>query len=158
MSNPAGNRTAICVKQLDPEWNDIWIRQKFAEFGTIVSLEVPIHRNGTRKGLAFIQYSKPEEAKNAIVALNDKKLEGRTIGVERMLSTFGLIQNKIYPSDSDESAEEEILDDDAAYIKYPRRDLTKATDGIRRPETPPTPPPSPPPIPPPIDALIQNEK
>lgn len=143
--------TVIIAKNLNPDWNEMGIRRVFEEYGTIISFDIPLHRNGKRKDIAFIEYSTPEEANSAILGLNNKRFDEKVISVEKRQHSL----NKIYISSESESEEEDT--NELAYIKYPRRDLTGATDNIPRPATPPTPPPSPPPVAPPIELLREIE-
>ena len=62
--------SSICLSRLSPSWGEMWIKDTFSKFGRIINIDIPIHRNGARKGIAFIQYSTNDEAAAAISAMS----------------------------------------------------------------------------------------
>jgi RNA recognition motif-containing protein len=58
------------------------LQDLFAEHGTVVSTAVIKDRDsGQSKGFGFVEMSSPEEAQNAIKALNGQDVSGRSITV-----------------------------------------------------------------------------
>ncbi len=54
----------------------------FAQFGTVVSCSMPTDRDtGRKRGFAFVEMSKQDEAEAAIRGLNGREIEGRAISV-----------------------------------------------------------------------------
>jgi RNA recognition motif-containing protein len=62
--------SAICVQRLDSSWSELWVKETFAQFGSIVNIDLPLHRNGQRKGFAIVQYATREEAVAAVSAMS----------------------------------------------------------------------------------------
>lgn len=58
------------------------LRDLFSPFGQIVELKLIIDRfTGQSKGIAFIEFSSEEEAQNAMKALHESQMDGRSIVV-----------------------------------------------------------------------------
>jgi RNA recognition motif-containing protein len=66
-----GENTMIVVIHLDSTNTEVWLKETFSRFGTIVNIDRPIHRSGQRKPLAFIQYATREEAESAVRAMSN---------------------------------------------------------------------------------------
>ena len=64
------NDSAIIIKHMKLSWDEMWVRDNFSRFGTIVNIDLPIHRNGKKKGFGFVEFSKKDEAKAAINGLS----------------------------------------------------------------------------------------
>jgi RNA recognition motif-containing protein len=74
--------TKLYVGNLSYDTTEDGLRTKFAEAGSIVSVEVIKDRDtGRMKGVAFITMNNQEEAENAIKMLNGKMLDNREIKV-----------------------------------------------------------------------------
>jgi RNA recognition motif-containing protein len=72
----------LYVGNLSYDTTEDGLRSKFAEAGTVVSVEMIKDRDtGRMKGFAFITMSTQEEAENAIKLLNGKMLDNREIKV-----------------------------------------------------------------------------
>jgi RNA recognition motif-containing protein len=74
--------TKLYVGNLSYDTTEDSLRSKFAEAGTVVSVEMIKDRDtGRMKGFAFITMNNQEEAENAIRMLNGKMLDNREIKV-----------------------------------------------------------------------------
>jgi RNA recognition motif-containing protein len=72
----------LYVGNLSYDTTEDGLRTKFAEAGTVVSVEVIKDRDtGRTKGFAFITMNSQTEAENAIKMLNGKLLDNREIKV-----------------------------------------------------------------------------
>jgi len=72
----------LYVGNLSYDTTEDGLRAKFAEFGTVVAVEMIKDRDtGRMKGFAFITMSTQEEAENAIKMLNGKMLDNRELKV-----------------------------------------------------------------------------
>ena len=72
----------LYVGNLSYDTTEDGLRAKFAEAGTVVSVEVIKDRDtGRTKGFAFVTMTNQEEAENAIKMLNGKTLDDREIKV-----------------------------------------------------------------------------
>jgi cold-inducible RNA-binding protein len=72
----------LYVGNLSYDTTEDGLRAKFAESGTVVSVEMIKDRDtGRMKGFAFITMGTQEEAENAIKMLNGKMLDNREIKV-----------------------------------------------------------------------------
>ena len=74
----------IFVAKLDYNTQDYELRTAFEEFGTVDSAKIIIDREtGRSKGFGFVEMPNDEEGQNAINALNDTEMDGRTIVVKK---------------------------------------------------------------------------
>jgi RNA recognition motif-containing protein len=73
MHDPSSKQTVVCAHRLDPSWSELWVKEKFSEFGKVVNVDLPLHRNGRRKGLAFVHYATVEGARLAVSSLSNFK-------------------------------------------------------------------------------------
>ncbi|NJD60962.1 MAG: RNA-binding protein [Anaerolineales bacterium] len=72
----------LYVGNLSYDTTEDGLREKFAEAGTVVSVDVIKDRDtGRMKGFAFVTMSNQEEAENAIKMFNGKTLDNREIKV-----------------------------------------------------------------------------
>ena len=67
---PVFRMSTVFLSRLDPSWGEVWLKKTLEEYGRVINLDIPIHRNGARKGVAFVQYATNEEALAAIKALS----------------------------------------------------------------------------------------
>ena len=59
------------------------LREVFSQSGTVVSASVVTDRDtGQSRGFGFVEMSTPEEANQAVQALNGRDLDGRSLKVE----------------------------------------------------------------------------
>lgn len=74
--------TKVYIGNLNYDTGEEKLREAFAEFGEVVSVNVITDRyTGQSRGFAFIEMSTEEEAKAAIEAMNGKELDGRQLKV-----------------------------------------------------------------------------
>ena len=58
------------------------LQSLFAQYGRVVSVKIPTDREtGRKRGFAFVEMENQQAADDAILALNNRDLEGRTIAV-----------------------------------------------------------------------------
>jgi RNA recognition motif-containing protein len=58
------------------------VRQLFAEFGEVTSVNIIADRDSGRpKGFGFVEMAQAEQAQNAMKALNGKEFKGRALNV-----------------------------------------------------------------------------
>lgn len=62
--------SAICIRRMKLNWNEVWVRTNFSGFGTIVSINLPIHRDGQKKGYGIVEFAKSEEAQRAAAEMS----------------------------------------------------------------------------------------
>jgi RNA recognition motif-containing protein len=74
--------TKLYVGNLSYDTTEDGLREKFAETGTVVAVDMIKDRDtGRTKGFAFVTMTTQEEAENAIKMLNGKVLDNREIKV-----------------------------------------------------------------------------
>ncbi|MGE5430413.1 MAG: RNA recognition motif domain-containing protein [Syntrophomonadaceae bacterium] len=74
--------TKLFVGSLPWSINDQSLQETFEKYGTVVSSKVIMDREtGRSKGFAFVEMESSDEAKDAILALNNSELNGRNIVV-----------------------------------------------------------------------------
>lgn len=72
----------LYVGNLSYDTTEDSLREKFAEAGTVVSVDIIKDRDtGRMKGFAFVTMNNQEEAENAIRILNGKMIDNRAIKV-----------------------------------------------------------------------------
>ncbi|CAN1506109.1 glycine-rich RNA-binding protein 4 [Spirosomataceae bacterium] len=73
----------IFAAKLNYDTTDETLQAAFEEFGEVDSAKVIMDKfTGRSKGFGFVEMSNDAEARNAINALNDSELDGRTIVVK----------------------------------------------------------------------------
>ncbi len=73
----------IFVAKLNWETKGSDLQSAFEKFGQVTSVQIVFDRVENRsKGFGFVEMPNDDEAKNAINALNDSQLDGRTIVVK----------------------------------------------------------------------------
>jgi polyadenylate-binding protein len=75
--------TNIYVKHLPPDFTKEKLDVLFRKYGSITSSMLANDKDGKFKGVAFVNYSNPEEAKAAIEAMKDQKLIDKPLVVVR---------------------------------------------------------------------------
>lgn len=63
-------RCMLNIPRIQPDPIEAWLRKRFGMYGTITSLALPRLRNNWDGGLAFIRFSHPDEADDALEALD----------------------------------------------------------------------------------------
>ena len=79
----------ILIKNLDPEIEVSQLHDAFANFGEVITCEIPsdlVIRGDERKyvsrGYGYVQFRNPEDAKQAIVDLKGASINGRPIEIQ----------------------------------------------------------------------------
>ncbi|KPM49420.1 RNA recognition motif domain-containing protein [Jiulongibacter sediminis] len=74
----------IFVAKLSFNTDDEGLREAFEEFGSVDSAKVIMdNQTGRSKGFGFVEMENDDEALEAIQALNESELDGRTIVVKK---------------------------------------------------------------------------
>lgn len=71
----------LYVKNIDDSVTEDFLKETFANYGTITSARLAKGEDGVSKGFGFICFTSPEEATNALTNLNGKPLNGKPITV-----------------------------------------------------------------------------
>jgi RNA recognition motif-containing protein len=66
-------------------WKTTWfdLKDKFAEFGTVVRADVPRNEEGRSRGFGIVKFASEADMDSAISALDGSEFNGRTISVRR---------------------------------------------------------------------------
>ncbi|ORM39804.1 Peptidyl-prolyl cis-trans isomerase E [Babesia sp. Xinjiang] len=82
MSEAAGQKRTLFVRELADEVNKEILYAAFLPFGNIINIDMPVDKEkGTNRGIAFIEFEEEEDAKHAIFNHNESELYGRVIKV-----------------------------------------------------------------------------
>lgn len=74
----------IFVAKLNYDTQEADLESSFAEFGAVDSAKIIMDKfTGRSKGFGFVEMPNDEEGQNAINALNDTEMDGRTIVVKK---------------------------------------------------------------------------
>ena len=74
----------IFVAKLNFSTRESTLQEAFEQFGAVDSAKIIMDKfTGKSKGFGFVEMPNDEEAQNAINALNDAELDGRTIVVKK---------------------------------------------------------------------------
>ncbi|CAI4224114.1 unnamed protein product [Auanema sp. JU1783] len=68
--------TNLFVKNFGEELDDDKLEKLFSAYGKITSFTVMKQQDGKSRGFGFVAFEKPEDAENAVAAMNDKVLDG----------------------------------------------------------------------------------
>eukprot|EP01117_Protostelium_nocturnum_P006280 TRINITY_DN2266_c0_g1_i3.p1 TRINITY_DN2266_c0_g1~~TRINITY_DN2266_c0_g1_i3.p1 ORF type:complete len:588 (-),score=267.17 TRINITY_DN2266_c0_g1_i3:199-1962(-) len=120
--------TNVYVKHLDPSVDEEKLKEMFSKWGPLTSVVIMRDESGASKGFGFLNFETHEKASNAIEALNDKEVDGKTIYVgkaqkkgereKELKDMFNKIQNErlskyqgvnLYVKNLDESVDDEKL-------------------------------------------------
>lgn len=72
----------IYVSNLSFHTTEEDLNSMFGKFGTVVSAKIIMDReSGQSRGFAFVDMPSDEEGKEAMLKLNNKEIEGRTLSV-----------------------------------------------------------------------------
>lgn len=74
--------TNVYVKNLDLDFTEFLLKEKFSEYGNVTSAVIMKNADGKSKGFGFVNFETPDSAKKAIEALN-----GAVIGKHNIISS-----------------------------------------------------------------------
>ncbi|KAL8036285.1 hypothetical protein ABFS82_12G145900 [Erythranthe guttata] len=75
--------TNLYVKNLDTSFSEEVLKEKFSEYGKIVSLVISKDGNGASRGFGFVNFENPDDAKSAVEALHGSQLGSKILYVSR---------------------------------------------------------------------------
>lgn len=73
----------LYVKNFSKEYSDDDLKKLFSEFGAVQSVKIDRDTNGESKGFGFVCFENSDEAKKAIDALHNKKIDNNELYVSR---------------------------------------------------------------------------
>lgn len=83
------NEGCLFIKNLDPDIEVSQLHDAFANFGEIISCEIPtdiVVKDGEKKhvsrGYGYVQFRNPEDAKQAMTDLKDSSINGRPVEIQ----------------------------------------------------------------------------
>lgn len=85
LPSPDEKYTNLFIKNLGLDISEEHLREKFSEFGKIVSLVIMKDENGGSKGFGYVNFEDPDDARRAREALNGSKLGRLTLSCCRIL-------------------------------------------------------------------------
>ncbi|KAK8958299.1 Polyadenylate-binding protein 2 [Platanthera guangdongensis] len=71
----------LYIKNLEKDFTDDSLKQKFSEYGKVNSAVIMKNENGNSRGFGFVSFESPEDAKKAMEAMNGSILGSKTIYV-----------------------------------------------------------------------------
>ncbi|XP_027363185.1 polyadenylate-binding protein 7-like [Abrus precatorius] len=80
---PDAKYTNLYIKNLDPNVTEALLQEKFSSFGKIISLAIAKDDSGLSKGFAFVNYDKPDDARQAMEAMNGLQFGSKNLYVAR---------------------------------------------------------------------------
>ncbi|KAF5948236.1 hypothetical protein HYC85_014193 [Camellia sinensis] len=83
LPSPDARYTNLYVKNLDLDVTEELLKEKFSEFGKILSLIISKDEYGTSRGFGFVNFDSADGAKRAIEAMNGSQLGSKVIYVAR---------------------------------------------------------------------------
>ncbi|KAK6126290.1 hypothetical protein DH2020_039935 [Rehmannia glutinosa] len=75
--------TNLYVKNLDTGFSEEVLKEKFSQYGKIVSLVISKDENGASRGFGFVNFENPDDAKCAVEALHGSQLGSKVLYVAR---------------------------------------------------------------------------
>jgi hypothetical protein len=79
--------TKLYVGNLPWDTTEATLRELFSSVGTVLSVELPVGRNGRSRGYGLVEFSSPSESLQAIQSLNGawwRRARGRRPGAARL--------------------------------------------------------------------------
>ncbi|KAA8516633.1 hypothetical protein F0562_016861 [Nyssa sinensis] len=83
LPSPDAKYTNLYMKNLDPDVTEELLREKFSEFGKILSMVISKDDNGVSRGFGFMNFDSPDDAKRAMEAMNGSQLGSKVLYVAR---------------------------------------------------------------------------
>ncbi|XVF07779.1 hypothetical protein REPUB_Repub06bG0169200 [Reevesia pubescens] len=83
LPSPNVKYTNLYIKNLDPDFTEELLQEKFSEFGKIASLIVAKDENGASRGFGFVNFDNPDDARQAMEAMNGSQLGSKVLYVAR---------------------------------------------------------------------------
>ncbi|KAK3010112.1 hypothetical protein RJ639_010711 [Escallonia herrerae] len=83
LPSPDAKYTNLYMKKLDLDVTEELLKEKFSEFGKIVSLVVSKDENGASRGFGFVNFDSPDNARRALEAMNGLQLGSKVLYVAR---------------------------------------------------------------------------
>ncbi|KAI7997563.1 Polyadenylate-binding protein 7 [Camellia lanceoleosa] len=83
LPSPNARYTNLYVKNLDLDVTEELLKEKFSEFGKILSLIISKDEYGASRGFGFVNFDSADDAKRAIEAMNGSQLGSKVIYVAR---------------------------------------------------------------------------
>ncbi|KAK2197314.1 bifunctional RNA recognition motif domain/Nucleotide-binding alpha-beta plait domain superfamily/RNA-binding domain superfamily [Babesia duncani] len=75
-------KRTLFIRELADEVDKDILYSAFIPFGTVVNIHIPHDKvKGTNKGIAFVEFDSPEDAKHALYNRHESELYGRVIKV-----------------------------------------------------------------------------
>ncbi|KAL3839731.1 hypothetical protein ACJIZ3_024322 [Penstemon smallii] len=75
--------TNLYIKNIDIDVSEEILREKFSQYGKIVSLVISKDENGASRGFGFVNFENPDDAKRAVEALHGSQLGSKVLYVAR---------------------------------------------------------------------------
>ncbi|KAJ4972182.1 hypothetical protein NE237_005281 [Protea cynaroides] len=83
LSRPDAKYTNLYMKNLDPDITEEFLQEKFSEFGKITNMIISKDNNGNSRGFGFVNFDNPDDAKQAMEAMNGTQLGSKSLYVAR---------------------------------------------------------------------------
>ncbi|KAJ0089005.1 hypothetical protein Patl1_32302 [Pistacia atlantica] len=83
LPSPDAKYTNLYLKNLDSDVTEELLTVKFSEFGKIASLVVAKDENGASRGFGFVNFDNPDDARQALEAMNGSQLGSKVLYVAR---------------------------------------------------------------------------
>ncbi|XP_065856556.1 polyadenylate-binding protein 7 [Euphorbia lathyris] len=83
LPSPDAKYTNLYVKNMDLDISEELLKDKFSEFGKIVSLIIATDLNGTSRGFGFVNFENPDDARLAMERMNGTELGSKVLYVGR---------------------------------------------------------------------------
>ncbi|XP_055811583.1 polyadenylate-binding protein 7-like [Solanum dulcamara] len=83
LPSPDEKYTNLFIKNLGLDITEEHLREKFSEFGKIISLVITKDENGGSKGFGYVNFENPDDARRAREAMNGTKLGCKILYVAR---------------------------------------------------------------------------
>ena len=82
MNTKDDTNSTVYISNLSYERDRNGLRSMFAQYGEIKNIKIVVEpATNQSRGMAFVEMANPSQAKNAINALNQKIVDGRTVKV-----------------------------------------------------------------------------
>ncbi|CAA2973664.1 polyadenylate-binding 7 [Olea europaea subsp. europaea] len=79
LPSPEAKYTNLYIKNLDPGVTEEVLKEKFSEYGKIISLIISKDENGESRGFGFVNFENPDDARHAVEAMHGSRLVGSQV-------------------------------------------------------------------------------
>lgn len=106
----------LIIRNLSFQVTEEKLKEIFSKFGEVLEVNIPLNKDGKKRGFAFLRYKDTKSQLEAMKSLNFQKIEGRPIAIDfavdkttyqSRMSQSGIVSKKDTKMDAESDSEDE---------------------------------------------------